>query len=156
MKVAAALFLLAAPAAARETVGVYGGWGAFRDAVPARCFAIAKPITAGGRTGGFASVASWPGRGLRGVIHVRLSAAADPGAAVTLSIGERRFVLVGNGVDAWAADAATDRAVVAAMRSGRSMSAEAVGPRGRAFADSYALAGAATAIDAAALACVGR
>ena len=58
--------------------------------------------------------------------------------------------------DAWAADAASDRAIVAALRSARSMSVEAVGPRGRPFADSYALAGAATAIDAARLRCLVR
>ena len=40
------------------------------------------------------------------------------------------------------------------MRGGRSMSVEAVAPHGRPFADVYALAGAATAIDAAALGCV--
>ena len=75
---------------------------------------------------------------------------------MTLSIGERRFALVATGLDAWAADAPSDRALVAAMRAGRSMSVEAVGAGGRPFADVYALAGAATAIDAAARACARR
>jgi hypothetical protein len=70
-------------------------------------------------------------------------------------VGERRFGLTANGLDAWAADAASDRAITAAIRSGRSMSVEAVGGRGRPFADVYTLAGAATAIDAAALRCAG-
>ena len=39
------------------------------------------------------------------------------------------------------------------MRSASSMSVSSVGANGRAFADSYALRGAATAIDAAALGC---
>ena len=68
--------------------------------------------------------------------------------------GERRFTLAANTADAWAADAPSDRAIVAAMRGSRSMSVEAVGEGGRPFADTYALAGAATAIDAAALGCV--
>ena len=42
---------------------------------------------------------------------------------------------------------------IAAMRSERSMSVEALARNGGAFADTYRLAGAATAIDAAALAC---
>ena len=123
----ALLLAAAAPAAAapaapagRLTIGVYGGWGAFRDARPPRCFAIARPVTAGGRTGGFADVATWlgpgPGRGLRSSFHARLSRPRDRSAAVTLSIGERRFVLAAGDRDVWATDAPSDRAIVDAMR----------------------------------------
>lgn len=151
------LALAAGPAAgAHEAVGVYQGWGAFRDAAPPRCYAIARAMIAGGRGNAFASVGTWPGRRLRGSLHVRLSRDHDRAAPVTLSIGERRFALVARDADAWAGDAASDRAIVVAMRSGRSMSVETVGPGGAPFADVYALAGAATAIDAAALACAGR
>lgn len=146
--------LLAAPVPARDTIGVYKSWGAFRDATPARCYAIARPATAGGRSTGWASVASWPGRGLHASLHIRLSRTRDRSAPVTLTIGERRFELTANGLDAWAADAPSDRAIATALRSGRSMSVEAVGEGGRPFADVYLLAGAATAIDAATLACV--
>ncbi len=154
MIVLLAALLAAAPAPGRETIGVYRSWGAFRDAAPARCYAIARPVAAGGRSGGWASVASWPGRGLRSSLHVRLSRERDRSAPVTLTVGERRFELAANGLDAWAADAPSDRAIAAALRSGRSMSIEAVGAGGRPFADVYLLAGAATAIDAAALGCV--
>ncbi|RZL99037.1 MAG: hypothetical protein EOP68_24645 [Sphingomonas sp.] len=141
---------------ARETVGVWHGWAAFRDAD--RCYAIARPVVAGGATARapYASIATWPGRGLRSSVQVRLSAPRDRSGAVTLTVGERRFALVAGDVDAWAADAATRARSLAALRSGRSMSVEAVGIGGRPFADSYALAGAATAIDAAALACARR
>ena len=146
---------LAAPADARETIGVYKGWGAFRDAEPHRCYAIARPVVARGRTTGWASVATWPGRGLTASLHVRLSRPRDRSAPVTLTVGERRFELAANGLDAWATYAPSDRAILAALRSGRSMSVEAVGVGGRPFADVYTLAGAATAIDAATLGCVG-
>jgi hypothetical protein len=149
-----ALALVASAAAARDTIGIYQGWGAFRDPAPARCYAIARPIAAGGRTGGFASIATWPGRGLRNSLHIRLSRERDRSADVTLSVGERRFRLVAAGVDAWATDAPSDRALVTAIRGGRSMSVEAVAVGGLPFADVYALAGAATAIDAAALRCL--
>jgi len=142
--------MLLAPAA----IGVFDGWGAFRDRD--RCYAIARPVATRTRAGGFASVADWPRRGLAASLHVRLSAARDRSAPVTLTIGERRFRLVAGERDAWAADAAADRAIVAAMRGQRSMSVEAVAAGGRPFADSYALAGAATAIDAARLACLGE
>ncbi len=156
MRLAALLILaIAVPASARDTIGVYKGWGAFRDASPPRCYAIARPVMAGGRSSGFASVATWPKRGLRASVYVRFSRERDRSAGVTLTVGERRFALVANGLDAWASDAPSDRAIVAAMRSGRSMSVEAVGAGGRPFADVYALSGAATAIDAAVLACSG-
>lgn len=158
MKSLLAVFLTAAlvavPATARDTIGVYKRWGAFRDAAPARCYAIARPAVAGGRSGGWASIATWPGRGLRSSLHIRLSRERDRSAPITLTVGERRFELVANGLDAWAADAPSDRAIVSALRAGRSMSVEGVARGGRPFADVYLLAGAATAIDAAALACV--
>ncbi len=158
--IAVALLAVAAATDARDTIGVYRNWGAFRDADPARCFAIAQPVAAGGRSGGFASVATWvgngPGRGLRNSVSIRLSRIRDRSAGVTLTVGERRFDLAANSRDAFATDRASDRALVAALRAGRSMSVEAVAQGGRPFADVYSLAGAATAIDAAALACRGR
>lgn len=157
----AGLLLVAAAPPGREAIGVWKGWGAFRDRDPqgpvTRCFAIARPIANGRRRDGWASVASWPGRALAGSLHVRLSRPRDRSAPVTLSIagvdGERRFTLAANTLDAWAADAPSDRAIVAALRGARAMSVEAVGAGGRPFADTYPLAGAATAIDAAVLAC---
>ncbi|AOH83047.1 hypothetical protein AWL63_02710 [Sphingomonas panacis] len=150
--------LVAAPAWGRETVGVFESWGAFADSAPRRCYAIAQPVQSGGssRWRPFASVADWPGQGARNQLHLRLSRARDPRARVTLSIGERRFELVAGEADAWAPDARADAAIVAAIRSGRSMSVETLAKSGGPFADVYALGGAATAIDAAALACVRR
>ncbi len=103
----------------------------------------------------FLSIARWPGTGARGQLHVRLSRAVDRRARVTLAVGERRFALLAGPTDAWAPDAATDRAIIAAMRTARSLSIESVTAAGVPFADVYALDGAATAIDAAVLACSG-
>ena len=163
---------IAAAAPTRETLGIFDRWGAFVDAAPARCYAIAEPVTAGGaaRWRPFASIATFPARpggyglagrtpaagGVRNQLHIRLSRDRNPQARVTLSVGERRFDLTATAVDAWAPDARTDAAIVSAIRSSRSMSVEALGRSGTPFADVYALRGAATAIDAAALACVGR
>lgn len=146
----AALLLLAA----RTALGVHAGWGAFADDAPRRCFAIAEPRGRDPERQGrpFASVATWPGGG-RNQLYLRLSRPRDLKAKVTLSIGERRFELLAARMDAWSPDPATDRAIVAAMRSGRSMSVETLSAAGRPFADVYALQGAATAIDAAALHC---
>lgn len=147
----AILLALQGAADGRRLVGVFEGWGAFADAAPRRCYAIAQPGKGGGP--GFASVTTWPGAGARNQLHVRLSRPRSSGARVTLAIGERRFALVSGAADAWAPDAATDRAIAAAMRGGRAMSVESVANTGTPFADLYVLTGAATAIDAAAVAC---
>jgi hypothetical protein len=138
----------------RVAIGVYDAWGAFRDGDPARCYAISAPVRSGG--GAFASVAARFGRDRRAALYVRLSRLRSDTAPITLSIGERRFTLSGDAGAAWSPDAATDRTIMAAMRGARSMSVAAVSSTGRPFADSYALSGAATAMDAAALACVRR
>ncbi|MBX4389650.1 hypothetical protein K4H03_26600, partial [Mycobacterium tuberculosis] len=52
----------------RESLGVFDGWGAFRDAAPARCYAIAQPVQ--GKAGAFASIANWPRSGARGQVHI--------------------------------------------------------------------------------------
>ncbi len=155
------MILATAPAIAgeqRESLGIFDRWGAFRDPSPKRCYAISAPVRAGGggRWRPFVGIGTWPQQGQRGQLHIRLSRERDPRARVTLSVGERRFELVAGNADAWAADARTDVAIVAAIRSGRSLSVETLGKGGQPFADVYALRGAATAIDAAALGCVAR
>lgn len=160
MKRAAILLaLIAAPALASDKIkaslGVFDRWGAFSDPSPRRCYAIAQPVQAGGasRWRAFASVVTWPQQGIRNQLNIRLSRERDARARVTLSVGERRFALIAGQADAWSPDKRTDAAVVAAIRSGRSMSVESLSKGGQPFADVYALRGAATAIDAAALGC---
>lgn len=155
------LLLLLAPigvAQARDSLGVFEGWGAFRDPAVPRCHAIAEPVERARKGPAvawrpFAAIGTWPRQGVRGQVHFRLSAQRAPQARVILSVGDRRFTLSAGTADAWAPDRRTDAAIVAAMRSGTSMSVESTGKNGRAFADVYALRGAATAIDAAALGC---
>ena len=149
---ALSLLLLAAPLAAKDSLGVFGDWGAFRDSEVPRCYAIAAAQNA--RSGQpYASIGTWPRRKVRGQVHVRLSRPAAPSAAVSLSIGGQRFELTGGGGDAWAKDRTMDAAIVAAMRSAGSMSVSARDVAGRRFTDRYSLAGAATAMDAATVGC---
>lgn len=147
--------VLAVPAKARDSLGVFESWGAFRDPAAPRCYAIAEPAgrSGNGRWRPFASVGYWPKKGVRGQMHFRLSRERAPKTVVSLSIGERRFTLIAGGADAWAPDKRMDAAIIAAIRSGTSMSVQTTGKNGAAFADVYALRGAATAIDAAALGC---
>lgn len=156
---ALALAALSAPAAARDSLGVFERWGAFRDPRPPRCYAIAQPVRPAARNASwqpFASVAFWPATRQRNQLHVRLSRARGANARVVLAIGDRRWPLLAGGADAWAPDARADAAIVAAMRSAESLYVTSRTAAGTLFTDSYRLRGAATAIDAAALACARR
>lgn len=151
-----ALALLAAvPAQARDGLGTFGSWGAFRDPAVPRCYAIAmaRPSTQQRDFQPYATVGTWPRRDVRNQLHVRLSRRLTPDARIVLTIGRERFALVGGGADAWAADRRMDAAIAAAMRSAESMTVNARDARGRGFSNTWPLAGAATAIDAAALGC---
>ncbi|MGK6322590.1 hypothetical protein ACMGDM_05845 [Sphingomonas sp. DT-51] len=154
MLIVAALAL----AAERHALGVWERWAALREGAPPRCFAIAQPVRDDGTTdrrGGFASVAARVGATRAPSVFFRLSRPRGAGAAVTLAVGERRFALSGDTASAHAPDTATDRAIVAAMRAARLMTLTTADRAGRVIADSYTLAGAPTAIDAAQLECGG-
>ncbi len=152
MAMATPVAALAAPPVA---LGIFDGWGAFRDPATPRCYAIATPAATVGtpRVTAYASVGTWPKSRIRGQFYVRLSKARAPDRELRLTIGSRRFILTGNGAHGWASDVRMDAAIVAAMRSAPSMSVESGTADGRAIADTYRLRGAATAIDAAALGC---
>jgi hypothetical protein len=153
--IAAALAFCAGEAIARDSLGVFEKWGAFRDPAVPRCYAIAM----GEQTGRqrdyqpFASIGTWPKRGVRNQVHFRLSRQLAPEGRITLFISGRQFTLQGGGGDAWAADQAMDAAIVAAMRSAQWMTVNARDSKGRRFSDSWQLRGAATAMDAATVGC---
>ena len=153
-----AIATLATPTVARESLGVFSTWGAFRDAAVPRCYAIAMaaPSTLKRDYQPYVTVGTWPRRGVRGQVHVRLSRRLAATTAISLRIGRRRFSLTGGGGDAWAQDRRIDAAIIAAIRSAESMTVSARDDRGRRFSDTYLLSGAATAMDAAAVACAKR
>ncbi len=147
-------FVAVIPATAqRRTLGIFYSWGVFRE--PGRCFAISEAFGARGEAPvrAAASVGYWPGRGVRSQVHFRLSRDKRPGSAVLLRIDGDSFQLVGGGNNAWAPDRRADADIVAAMRTGLEMSVETRSTRGTVVRDRYGLRGAATAIDAAAIAC---
>ncbi len=149
------LALTATPALARDSLGVFGKWGAFRDASVPRCYAIAMAESSS-RTWDFqpyADVGSWPRRGERGQVHFRLARKLAPNARIILNIGGQRLALVGGGGDAWGTDKRMDAAIVAAMRSAPHMTITARDAAGRVFSSTYQLQGAATAMDAAMIGC---
>jgi len=147
--------VLAAPLSARESLGLYYTWGAFADPQVPRCYAIAmaEPSTKQRDYQPYASVGTWPKKGQRNQVHLRLSRKLAPGKRIVLLIGGERFELTGGGGDAWPRDARDNAAIIARMRSATTMSVGATGARGGTFSNTWPLAGAASAMDAAAIAC---
>ena len=143
------------PAVARDSLGIYSDWGAFRDPAIPRCYAIAKAAPSNQQRDHdpFASIGTWPKSNLRGQVHLRLSRNLSKGSAITLTIGSKKFMLTGSGGNAWAQNRSMDAAIVAAMRSANRMVVGANDSRGRRFSNTYDLDGAATAMDAATVGC---
>jgi len=143
--------------AQQHSLGTFGTWGAFASV--RRCYAIAAPYQATASAAGarpFASIGHWPGLHIAGQVQIRLSRPARAGSAVLLRIDGRVFQLAARGADAWAADTAADAQIADAMRTGIEMSVETRAEGGRTVRDFYHLRGAATAMDAAAIACRAR
>jgi hypothetical protein len=149
---AACVLLVAAPLSARDSLGVFDDWGAFRDPSVPRCYAITA-ADKGGTYQAYADVGIWPRQDVRGQVHLRTSRQMAEGSRVSLSLGGRRYDLAGSGADAWAQDKRMDAAIVAAMRSADSMVVSGIDSTGRRFSDRYSLKGAPTAMDAATVGC---
>ena len=124
-----AALLASAPLQARDSLGIFDDWGAFRDPQVPRCYAIAKAQRAKEQgkqpAPAYATVSNWPERKVRGALHFVLSRAVADKAAVRLAVGDKRFTLVAKGRNAWAKDARDDAAIVAALRSAARMSVSA-------------------------------
>ncbi len=146
----------AAATAAPRALGIFGSWGAFQN--EGRCYAIAEPYDSPPAQNWhpFAAIGHWPARRGGGELHIRLSREKRPGSAVLLNVDGRSFQLLGGGRDAWASDPRADQEIQAAMRSGIDMMVETRSTDGQLIRDHYRLRGAATAMDAAAIACVRR
>ena len=152
------LVLCASPALARDSLGLFGQWGAFSDAqAPGgpRCYAIAMAAPSALKRDyqPYAAIGTWPRQQIRGQVHFRVSRKLLPGGPITLFLGGQRYRLVGGGGDAWAADKRMDAAIVAAMRSAGEMIVNARAADGRGFSNTWSLDGAATAMDATAVGC---
>ncbi len=159
---ALALVAIAAPLQAKDSLGVFGDWGAFRDEFRngggSRCYAIAMPAPSRLQRDHepYATIATWPRRNIRGQVHFRLSREVRNAAAITLQMNGKSFTLTGGAANAWARDRVMDAAIIAAMRSASRMTVSSVDRSGRRFSNTYTLDGASSAMDAATVACARR
>lgn len=144
--------------AARTSLGIFGDWGAFSDARQGRCYAIATalPDPRQRERQPFMTVGTWPRSGVHGQLYWRLSRVPAATSPISVRVGGQSHRLQARGADAWAQGAAVDAAIKAAMRSAQTLNVYYRDTRGRRFSDKYRLQGAATALDAATLACAQR
>ena len=132
-----------------QLVAAAGRWAALRG--PGQCDAASLAVLPPTRTRGpgRASV-SFDRAQRRGQFAALLSRPVAPQSSVMLTIGDTPFLLVARGAQAWSRGAVQDAAIIAAMRSASGMRIAARAATGVRFVDRYELAGAPTAIDAAA------
>lgn len=149
----ALLLLTSRASAAPEPLGLFSGWGAFRASSPTRCYAVTEPARRPRQGGPFLTVSTWPERRIFRAVHLRLR---RPAEAARLLVGERRFDLALRGMDAWPRRAVDDRPIIVALRSGQTVRVEWRSAGGHRFVDHYLATGAASAIDAADIACMGQ
>ena len=141
----AALLLLARPAAAAgpEQIGKYGNWSAWTMA--GECFAHASPQKSEGdytRRGDVSvSVTNRPARGIADEVSFAAGYSFRPKSVPTVEIEGVSFRLFVAGDTAFAPDAKTDQALVAAMKKGSAMVIRGVSGRGTETTDRYSLRG---------------
>ena len=148
--------MVAAPVdAARRLLFARGNWAALQSDDRRQCHAIARSLRDApkGAEQARATFAFDAAPGRRGEFHVRLSRAVRQGSSVMLSVGGQPFQLASRGPDAWSTGPAQEAAIIAAARIATGMRVEARDAAGRRFVDRYLLAGAPSAIDAAAAGC---
>jgi hypothetical protein len=157
VSIATAFLVLPSSASARGAViHAGGGWAAIdRGGV---CEALARSVLAApkGRPQASAGFAFTPDHRRWGEFHARLSRDPRGGSSVMLNIEGQPFLLMPRGGWAWSSGPQQEQAIIAAMRNASAMRIEARDGAGRRFVDTYVLAGAPTAIDAAAARCALR
>jgi len=147
---------LAAPAAAQRVIVAKGNWAALDQGSHCEALSRSELQSAKGRPqarAGFSFDRSGP---RRGEFHARLSRTARPGSSVVLTVAGQPFLLATDGEWAWSREPAQAAAIIAAVRRSGDMRVTGRDRAGQRISDRYLLAGAPTAIDAAAAACLPR
>jgi hypothetical protein len=148
----ASALIAGSPAPAR-IVQADGHWAAIEEA--GRCRAMARSLrgAAKDQPQAYAALLFDPARRTLGTLSIRLSRPLRAGGSVILTVGDRPFLLKGQGWFAWSRGPAQEAAIIGAMRVSGGMRVDSRDGAGRRSVDRYLLDGAPTAIDAAAAAC---
>jgi Invasion associated locus B (IalB) protein len=159
--VAAALFAFTAVVAQAQapgnptSLGASGDWEAFTyEAEGSKvCYVYSAPKKsesnkkAAARGPIYFMVTHWPGKKVKAQPSTFIGYTFKEGSDVKLTIDTRDFILYPVDNMAWTDKAETERAIIAAMKSGKSMSVSGTSAKGTITKDSYSLSGISAAMD---------
>jgi hypothetical protein len=157
---AVALVGVAPAMAEQQQIGTFNDWQAFviREGGNTTCFVASKPKKDEGdytsRGDIFAMVTARPAANVTNEVSIVAGYVFKDGSDVEIVVdGDKKFTLFTKGGNAWARDKATDNALVAAMKKGRSMVVRGTSSRGTATRDTYSLSGITAALNRIAATC---
>jgi Invasion associated locus B (IalB) protein len=149
--------LFASPVSARESLGVFGDWGLFRDGRGgASCYIVSAPSASGngkGRESSQLVVSRWPRQNVSAQV---MAGAGTSIQSAALSTGGRNFKLAVRGDSGWMPDAQGDAQAVAALAASSRASVDGRTARGNRYSDNYSLTGFSEAYAAMQKMCGGR
>lgn len=156
---AALLVVAAAPAlaagAGNKLLSTHADWEAYAAGEKTQrvCYAASVPKKNDGNRETYVSVSHRPGEKAHDVVNVAAGYKFKEQSEVELEIGTQKFKLFTAGDGAWAKDAATDKAIVDAMRRGNALVVRGTPAKGKPTEDSYSLSGFSAAYAAIGKAC---
>lgn len=150
-----ALLAAAAPAAAQSAtkVGQYNAWGTYSYQADNGkvCYVLSVPTDKQPPTLDhgdiFFFVSQKPGQNVAFEPQFITSYAMRENSKVSVKVGEKSFSLFTKGKSAWLENAAEEPQLIAAMKSGQSMSISATSGRGNPTSYSFSLRGISAALD---------
>ncbi len=151
MAASAALSVMAASAAVaadKQTfLGQSGDWYTYQlnDGGARTCYMVSKPASTRGnfkkRGDVVAFITHRPREGERDVISIQAGVTYKQNSTVAVKIGDRSFSLFTSKDTAWSRSPSDDKALIAAMIQGSTMSASGTSSRGGQITDTYSLRG---------------
>jgi invasion protein IalB len=142
-----------------QTIGTFQDWSAYTDQSSGSriCYIGAKPKKAEGdyskRGEIFTLVSHRPSENVVGEVSIEIGYPFKKNSEATATVDGKPFKLFTRGENAWAYDAAGDRALVSAMKAGTTMEVKGVSSRGTNTTDTYSLSGFTAAFNAISKAC---
>lgn len=146
-------------AAAQKALGSFGDWSAIADEDNGKklCYVGSVPKKSEGkytsRDETHVLITHRPADKVTGEVSVTAGYTYKEGIPVELDIDGKKFKLFTRGGNAWAADAAADKTIVSAMKSGQEMIVRGTSSRGTLTTDTYSLSGFTAAYNAITSAC---
>ena len=137
------------------SLGASGDWEAFTyEAEGSKvCYVYSAPKKSeankksAGRGPIYFMVTHWPGKKVKAQPSTFIGYAFKEGSDVKLTIDTRDFILYPVDNMAWTDKVETERAILAAMKSGKTMSVSGTSAKGTTTKDSYSLSGISAAMD---------